>query len=288
MSRKKRFAAAVLLTLYLAALMRLTVLRPGFLLPQEQVRLVNLRPLNAYAYWIRVGSWRVFWVDLVGNLVCFCPFGSFLSLMRPKWSLGRAAAAGLGLSVCIELSQFLLGTGVADIDDLVLNTLGVALGFVLTQALTGRRLTIGRLMRLILDNKSLMWVLFAGYLAVLLRLTVLRDGLLPLHLFQGGVLDLLPLAYYVRRARRSLPWLLLREFGGNIVGFMPLGTFLTWRRPERGAVWVLGTGAAVSALIEASQIVFGVGRCSTGDVALNAFGAFLGAKLMYFLFNSID
>ncbi len=147
---------------------------------------------------------------------------------------------------------------------------------------------IRRLFRPILERPSLMWALFAGYLAVLLRLTVLRDGLLPLHLFQGGVLDLLPLAYYVRRARRSLPWLLLREFGGNIVGFMPLGAFLTWRCPERGAVWALGTGAAVSALIEVSQIVFGVGRCSTGDVALNAFGAFLGAKLMYFLLYSTE
>lgn len=147
---------------------------------------------------------------------------------------------------------------------------------------------IRRLLRPILDHRPLMWALFAGYLVVLLRLTVLRDNLLPLHLFQGGVLDLLPFAYYVRFARRSLTGLLLREFGGNLVGFAPLGAFVQWRHPERGAVWALWTGAAVSALIEASQVVFGVGRCSTGDVVLNALGTFLGAQLMQSLLNVTD
>lgn len=144
MSQKSHFADNQpllygLFALYLAALLRLTVLRPGFLLPQPEVRLVNLLPLNAYRYWVRVGSWRVFWVDLLGNLVCFCPFGAFLALRRPDASLLRPALAGLSLSVCIELSQYLLGVGVADVDDLVLNTLGVAAGFALTRLVTRRQ-----------------------------------------------------------------------------------------------------------------------------------------------------
>lgn len=137
-----------------------------------------------------------------------------------------------------------------------------------------------RLLRPILNNRPLMWGLFCVYLAVLLRLTVLRDGIWPLHLLQGGVLDLLPLAYYVRWARRSLPWLLVREFGGNIVGFAPLGAFVRWRHPDISAARALWTGALLSALIETAQLVFGVGRASTGDVVLNALGALLGAGLM--------
>ena len=141
------------------------------------------------------------------------------------------------------------------------------------------------LIRRILDNRPLMWGLFCAYLAVLLRLTVLRDGLLPLHLFQGGVLDLLPFAYYARWARRSLTGLLLREFAGNIVGFVPLGAFAQWRHRDRGAARAIWTGALLSALIETSQIVFGVGRASTGDVVLNAVGALLGARLMQYLLS---
>jgi glycopeptide antibiotics resistance protein len=124
-----------------------------------------------------------------------------------------------------------------------------------------------------------MYALFAVYAAVLLRLTVLRDGVLPLHLFQGGVLDLLPFAYYSRMARRRVVFLLVREFGGNIVGFMPLGAFLLWLRGERRPKRAGLTGAAVSGMIETLQYVLGVGRASTGDVALNAMGALLGAAV---------
>lgn len=142
-----------------------------------------------------------------------------------------------------------------------------------------------RLCAPILDRPALMWGLFCAYLAVLLRLTVLRDGLLPLHLFQGGVLDLLPFAYYGRFARRSLTGLLLREFAGNIVGFVPLGAFVRWRHRDSGAARAMWTGAALSALMETAQIVFGVGRASTGDVVLNAVGALLGARLMQYLLS---
>lgn len=135
-------------------------------------------------------------------------------------------------------------------------------------------------MRRLLDNCPLLYILFALYLALLLRLTVLRDGLLPLHPLRGGVMDLLPLAYYLRFARRSLSGLLLRELAGNIVGFAPLGAFVVWRRPEAGRGGALWTGAAVSACIEGLQYLLGVGRMSTGDVALNALGALLGAAAM--------
>ncbi len=137
----------------------------------------------------------------------------------------------------------------------------------------------------LLRNRPLVYALFALYLALLLRLTVLRDGFWPLHLFRGGVLDLLPLAYYARRARRNPLWLLAREFVGNIVGFAPLGGFVQWRHPAGGLRRALWTGAALSALIETAQIVFGVGRASTGDVVLNALGAVLGAKVMQMLIN---
>lgn len=139
LTRRRRMLLCALFGLYLAFLLRITVLRPGFLLPQNDVRPVSLHPFNAYRYWARVGSWRVFWVDLLGNLICFCPFGTLLALLRPKLTLPGAALAGLGLSLLIEVSQYLLGVGIADVDDLLLNTLGTVLGFALTRALQRRR-----------------------------------------------------------------------------------------------------------------------------------------------------
>jgi glycopeptide antibiotics resistance protein len=137
-----------------------------------------------------------------------------------------------------------------------------------------------RILRRIIESKRAMYALFAVYLVILLRLTVLRDGLLPLHLFQGGVMDLFPLAYYLRWARRSLFWLVVREFAGNTVGFAPLGAFVLWRRPQGGVKGAFLTGAVLSALIETAQYVFGAGRMSTGDVVLNGLGAALGAVIM--------
>jgi glycopeptide antibiotics resistance protein len=131
-----------------------------------------------------------------------------------------------------------------------------------------------------MNCNPLIYALFGLYLAILLRLTVLRDGLLPLHFFQGGVMDLLPFAYYCRMARKNLAWLLVREFWGNIVGFMPLGAFFLWRRPKCSLWTAAAGGAAVSAVIEELQYVLGVGRASTGDVVLNALGTLLGAAVM--------
>lgn len=137
-----------------------------------------------------------------------------------------------------------------------------------------------RLIRSIIRNRPLMYALFALYLAVLLRLTVLRDGLLPLHLLQGGANDLLPFAYYSRWLAKNPLNFLLREFLGNVVGFVPLGAFAYWRRPETGLSRVLLTGASASASIELLQYLLGVGRMSTGDLLFNTVGAVLGGALM--------
>lgn len=143
-----------------------------------------------------------------------------------------------------------------------------------------------RLIQRVLHNRPLIWTLFALYLAVLLRLTVLRDGLLPLHLFQGGVNDLLPFAYYSRWLTKNPLNFLLRELLGNVAGFAPLGAFVYWRRRETGLSRVLLTGACASACIEVLQYVLGVGRMSTGDLLFNTVGAVLGGAVMSFLLEN--
>ena len=44
-----------------------------------------------------------------------------------------ALLAGAGTSVCIELMQYLLMTGVTDVDDVLLNALGALLGWSLAR-----------------------------------------------------------------------------------------------------------------------------------------------------------
>lgn len=73
-------------------------------------------------------------IDPVGyalNVVMLMPFGFLLPLMCPGLrKLHRVTAAGFGFSLLIELSQILSLRG-TDVDDLILNTLGAAAGFLL-------------------------------------------------------------------------------------------------------------------------------------------------------------
>ena len=80
---------------------------------------------------------------LIGNLVMFLPFGFFAALLWRGMTLGRAAAAGLALTAAIECWQLTVGRAF-DIDDLLLNTLGVMAGYLLwrlADRLLPRRLT---------------------------------------------------------------------------------------------------------------------------------------------------
>lgn len=73
---------------------------------------------------------------LAGNVLVFAPFGLLLPLAVPKVAMTRRVLlAGLVLSGGIELAQLgislLLGTWyrMSDVDDVVLNVLGVLLGW---------------------------------------------------------------------------------------------------------------------------------------------------------------
>ncbi len=92
--------------------------------------------------------WRLLtdltFVSSVMNVVFFMLPGAALTLLlRSAW---MAAACGLGLSLAIEVTQFTGNLGwydcayrYADVTDLMTNTLGVWLGFLLARRLTGHR-----------------------------------------------------------------------------------------------------------------------------------------------------
>jgi len=75
--------------------------------------------------------------NVVGNIVIFVPFGFFIRMKVTRVnSLGAAALYGLLVSLTIELIQLLqiyLGLSIRtfDIDDIILNTIGVVLGYLL-------------------------------------------------------------------------------------------------------------------------------------------------------------
>jgi len=86
---------------------------------------------------------------LVGNIGAFVPLGVLAPLLSPRWrSWPRALLLGLLVSGMVEVTQLGLSLAmgfpwrVADVDDLLLNTLGTLIGFgvwALVSALLGAR-----------------------------------------------------------------------------------------------------------------------------------------------------
>ena len=69
-------------------------------------------------------------LNVIGNTCMFIPTGIILPILYKRLdSFIKVVAAGAGISLCIELIQLLFYTRTSDVDDLILNTLGVIIGY---------------------------------------------------------------------------------------------------------------------------------------------------------------
>lgn len=66
--------------------------------------------------------------NIIGNVVMFLPFGFLAALLFRGWTWRRALCAGFGITLFIECWQIAAGR-YFDIDDMILNTLGVLCGY---------------------------------------------------------------------------------------------------------------------------------------------------------------
>ena len=69
----------------------------------------------------------------VGNVVLFLPFGLFPPLLWRRYGWRRALLVGICVTLGIESWQLLVGR-TFDVDDLILNTAGASLGWILWRA----------------------------------------------------------------------------------------------------------------------------------------------------------
>lgn len=69
--------------------------------------------------------------NLFGNVLIFAPFGFFLPMASRYRSFFSTLYASFGLSLCVEVFQFVTRVGSFDVDDLLLNTIGGIIGHIL-------------------------------------------------------------------------------------------------------------------------------------------------------------
>ena len=123
----KKISIWLVFLVYLTIILRLTIFRTA-LLDERQINLsLFIDLINIYRNAGLTPFIRLFF----GNIAWFIPFGFFLPMIIKRNHFLIIILAGFLFSLVIETSQFVFYKGVAELDDLILNTSGVAIGYLL-------------------------------------------------------------------------------------------------------------------------------------------------------------
>ena len=82
-----------------------------------------------WQYREQLGAYAMF-TNLFGNVLIFVPFGFFMPMASTYRSFFSAVFYSFVLSFCVETFQLIAKVGSFDVDDLLLNTIGGAFGYV--------------------------------------------------------------------------------------------------------------------------------------------------------------
>ena len=130
-----RTAGWVLFLIYLTLLIYLLFFsesygRQDFAARQYRYNLQPFQEIRRFAvYWKNVGFLAAF-LNLGGNVLGFMPFGFLMPVLSAR--MRRAVTVvllGFSVSLAVETIQLVTRVGIFDVDDLMLNTLGAALGY---------------------------------------------------------------------------------------------------------------------------------------------------------------
>ena len=128
----KTLFAAVLLVAYLAILLKLLIFKypPGMVFDVTSSYYGNYMPFKTILpYLSGEPTWNVAIRNLAGNIIPFIPLGFFAPILYRALTWKHIFAIALAFSLAIEGTQVVLRTGIFDVDDILLNVLGIVLGY---------------------------------------------------------------------------------------------------------------------------------------------------------------
>ena len=131
----RRFLGKVLFLLYIAFLVYFLIFSERYgREPGTSSYRYNLVPFQEikrfWTYHDQIGFWPSA-ANLAGNILIFIPFGFFLPMTSRFRNFAITVFLSFILSLVVEMGQFVTQVGCFDIDDILLNTLGGLIGFVL-------------------------------------------------------------------------------------------------------------------------------------------------------------
>lgn len=110
------------------AMIRIGILKLNFGGTQEGA--ANLIPFKTILYYLQGhNGFLIACINIVGNIAALVPLGFLLPLVFSKMNWKKTLLVAIGSGLSIELVQVYLHIGIFDIDDVILNGLGVIIGF---------------------------------------------------------------------------------------------------------------------------------------------------------------
>lgn len=145
-NKKLNFVILLLAWVYLLIMVKLLFLRGRFIGDGENYmyNLTPFRTIQSYILHRDYYPFRIWFNNLLGNIVLFIPIGLFLPLLyRMFLQIFIFIVTTVLLIFFVELIQMLTWVGSFDVDDIILNTFGAWIGLMITM-LTVRTVKQGR------------------------------------------------------------------------------------------------------------------------------------------------
>ena len=121
-----RYSVALLLIEYIFLIFCSTV----FFRTTSELRKYDIHPFWSY-------DRPELLVENIMNVVVFVPVGLLLGIAFKQMTWWKALLIGCGISVTIEALQFFFMRGFSEVDDVMHNTLGCAIGFLIVAIIKG-------------------------------------------------------------------------------------------------------------------------------------------------------
>lgn len=116
----------VLFIIYLIVLGWVLLLKLGVHFSYMEERRTNLIPF---------GDFFILTTENIWNVLIFVPLGIYTEILFEKWGMGKKLCFAFLLSLLIEGLQYTLRIGAFDSTDIITNSLGAVIGFIVFKAL---------------------------------------------------------------------------------------------------------------------------------------------------------
>ena len=113
--------------------------------PSDELRynLVFFQEIKRFIQYRHILGFENYVVNILGNILAFAPFGFLLPILKMSYRYFIVMAfLSMFFSLSIELIQLTTRVGIFDVDDILLNTVGGILGYIIFLAFNGIRKSI--------------------------------------------------------------------------------------------------------------------------------------------------